>query len=64
MVGTIRERLADKVEFVSADSEDAQMILIVSGCSSACTRLEDVKGRPLHYVTSPEEAERWVAGIL
>ncbi len=64
MVETIRERLAGMVEFIPADSEDAQMVLIVSGCSSACTRVEDIRDRPVHYVTSPEDAERWIAGIL
>lgn len=64
MVGTVRERLAGKAEFVSADSEEAQMILIVSGCSSACTRLDFAGDRPVHFITSPEEAERWVTEML
>ncbi len=47
----IRERLAEKVEFVAADSEDAQMILIVTGCSTACAKLDNVSERPhtLHH---------------
>ncbi len=64
LVATIRERLADKVEFVPAHSKDADMVLIVSGCSSACTKVEDIQDRPVHYVTSVEDAERWIAGIL
>jgi hypothetical protein len=63
MVGTIRERLADKVEFVSADREDAEMVLIVSGCSSACTKLDFDMNRLVHFITSPEEAERWITEI-
>ncbi|HPA74864.1 MAG TPA: hypothetical protein PLB09_09365 [Deltaproteobacteria bacterium] len=60
LVTTLRERLADDVEFVAADSEDAEMILIVSGCSSACTRLDAAHDCPTRYVTSPEDAQRWV----
>ena len=63
LVDTLRERLADDVEFVAADSEDAEMILIVSGCSSACTKLESVHDRPTRYVTSPADAERWIEEI-
>lgn len=63
LVDTLRERLADNVEFVAADSEDAEMILIISGCSSACTKLDAVHDRPTRYVTSPEDAERWIAEI-
>ena len=64
MVGTIKERLAHKVEFVSADREDAEMVLIVSGCSSACTKLDFGMNRRVHFITSPDEADRWVAEIL
>ncbi len=63
MVDSIRERLAQKVEFVAAHSEDAQMILIVTGCSTACARLDNVSELPIHYITSAEDAERWMAEI-
>jgi hypothetical protein len=63
MVDSIRERLAQKVEFVAADSEDAQMILIVTGCSTACAKLDNVSELPIRYITSPEDAERWMAQI-
>jgi len=63
LVDSIRERLAQKVEFVAADSEDAQMIVIVTGCSTACAKLDNVSELPIHYITSPEDAERWLAQI-
>ena len=63
MVDSIRERLAQEVEFVAADSEDAQMILIVTGCSTACAKLDNVSELPIRYITSPEDAERWMAQI-
>ena len=63
VVDTIRERLAQEVEFVAADSEDAQMILIVAGCSTACAKLDNVSEVPIRYITSPEDAQRWVAEL-
>ena len=63
MVDSIRERLAQEVEFVAADSEDAQMILIVTGCSTACAKLDKVSEVPIRYITSPEDAQRWMAQI-
>jgi len=60
VVDSIRERLAQEVEFVAADSEDAQMILIVAGCSTACAKLDKVSEVPIRYITSPEDAQRWV----
>jgi hypothetical protein len=63
VVDSIRERLAQEVEFVDADSEDAQMLLIVAGCSTACAKLDNVGELPIRYITSPEDAERWIAEI-
>ena len=45
---------------IAVGSEDGEMILVVSGCSSACTRLDAVHELPTRYVTSPEDAQRWV----
>ncbi len=40
------------------------MIVIVTGCSSACAKLDDnVSEVPIRYITSPEDAERWMAEI-
>ena len=61
MVESIRERLTQEVEFVAADSEEAQMILIVTGCSTACAKIDKVSDVPIRYITSPEDAERWMA---
>jgi hypothetical protein len=63
LVDSIRERLAQEVEFVAADSEEAQMVLIVTGCSTACAKLDNASGVPIRYITSTEEAEQWVAEI-
>ena len=63
LVGALREQLADRVEFVAADSEEAEMILVVSGCSSACTRMEAGRDLPVRYVTNMADAERWITEI-
>jgi hypothetical protein len=33
----------------------------VTGCSTACAKLDNVSQVPIRYITSPEDAERWVA---
>ena len=64
VVDSIRERLTQEVEFVAVDSEDAQMILIVTGCSTACAKLDKVSDLPIRYITSTEDAERWIEEIV
>jgi hypothetical protein len=58
LVDALRKRLAETVEFVAADNEDAEEILIVCGCSTACAKVET--DRPVWYVACPEDAERWL----
>jgi 4-hydroxybutyrate CoA-transferase len=64
VVDSIRERLAQEVDFVAVDSEDAQMILIVTGCSTACAKVEATTDRPTQYIKSQEDAEQWIADKL
>jgi hypothetical protein len=49
------------MEWTAADSEDAEEILIVSGCRTACAKVHSEADRPLRYITSPEDAEGWIA---
>jgi len=60
MVEASRQRLGTRVAFVAADSEDAEAILIVSGCSSACTKVDVAGDRPTRYTMSLEDAEKWI----
>ena len=58
LVDALRRRLAGAVEFVAADSEDAEEILIVCGCPTACAKVESP--RPIWYITNQKEAEDWI----
>jgi len=63
LVEYIKKRLGEKVEFVAADSQDAEEIIIVSGCKTACTKLDAAPRRPVRYIVGPEDAERWIEEI-
>ena len=63
LVGAIRDRLGEEIEFTAADDEDAAMILVIAGCPSACVEIETGTGRPVRYIRSPEDAERWIQEI-
>jgi hypothetical protein len=57
---TIKERLKDKVEFVSHEEEDIEGILIVTGCPTACVDRMPFAGQRVWTVTGPEDAERFI----
>ena len=58
LVDELRDRLAEKVKFVPAESEDAQEILVVCGCPTACAKVESAL--PTFSITSPADAEKWI----
>lgn len=61
LVRSIGERLAGKIEWTAADSGDAEEILVVSGCRTACAKPDSAAGRPVRYITGQEDAEQWIA---
>jgi len=63
LVGAIRDRLGEEIEFAAADDEEAAMILVIAGCSSACVEIETGTDRPVRYIKSPEDAEQWIQEI-
>jgi len=63
LVDYLKERLGEKVDFVTADNQDAEEIIIVSGCKSICTKLDINHHRPIRYLVGPEDAEQWIAKI-
>lgn len=60
LVRSIGERLAGKIEWTAADSGDAEEILIVSGCRTACAKPDSASDRPVRPITGPEDAEEWI----
>ncbi|MHB8092842.1 MAG: hypothetical protein ACYDH8_14780 [Syntrophales bacterium] len=58
LVDALRKRLSETVEFVAADSEEAEEILIVCGCPTACAKVGST--RPARYVKSLQDAEHWI----
>jgi len=61
LVRSIGRRLAGKIEWTAAESPDAEEILVMSGCQTACAKLDCAAGRPIHHITGPEDAEQWIA---
>jgi len=62
-VGYLRERLKDRIELVSYEDPDVEGVLVIAGCPTACVDLAPFKGRPVWVVTSPGDAEGFVAAM-
>ena len=61
---SIKKHLKGKVEFVSYEDPDAEGILVVVGCPTACVDLKPFAGRPIWVVTSLRDVERFVAAMI
>jgi hypothetical protein len=60
LVKRIEERLNGKVEFVSAEDENIDLVLAVEGCKTACADLSAFKGIKIQFITKIEDAENFV----
>jgi hypothetical protein len=59
-VEEIKKRVGDTIEFVSPDGEDVDMVLVVTGCKTACVDIEPFGNRPIRFIKSREEAETFI----
>ena len=57
LVKYIEESLHGKVEFVSAEDENIDLVLAVEGCKTACADLSAFKGIKIWFITEIEDAE-------
>lgn len=62
-VGCLRERLKDRVDFVSYEDPDIEGVLVVTGCPTACVDLTPFEGRPVWVVTSRQQVENFLETI-
>lgn len=56
----IEKSLKDKILFVSPESDDKEMILVIQGCKIACADLSDFQGLKIWKITSAEDAEEFI----
>jgi hypothetical protein len=59
-VEEIKKRMGDAIRFVSPDDEEADMVLVVTGCKTACADIEPFGNRPIRFVKSREEADTFI----
>jgi hypothetical protein len=60
LVERIEVSLNGKVEFVSAEDEDIDLVLAVEGCKTACADLSAFKGIKIRFITKIEDAEEFL----
>jgi hypothetical protein len=60
LVNCIGKSLHGKVEFVSAEDENIDLVLAVEGCKTACADLSAFKGTKILFITKIEDAGDFV----
>ena len=56
----IEKCLRDRVLFVSPESDDKEMILVILGCKISCADLSPFQGLKIRKITSVEDAEKFI----
>ncbi|MDA8140052.1 MAG: hypothetical protein M0036_15495 [Desulfobacteraceae bacterium] len=60
LVAYLRQRLAGQIVFVRYDQPEAEMILAVEGCPTACADLASFEHLPVFIIKRPSEAEEFI----
>ena len=60
LVKYIEKSLHGKVEFVSAEDENINLVLAVEGCKTACADLSAFKDIRIRFITKIEDAEEFL----
>lgn len=63
LVTEIKKRLSQEIVFVSFMDKDADLILVVAGCESACVDLTQFEGKEVFVIFRKEHAETFVEKI-
>jgi hypothetical protein len=56
IVKRIKQNLNEKVEFVSPDDENIDLVLAVEGCKTACADLSAVKATQIRIISKIDDA--------
>ncbi len=60
VVKRMKEALQAQVEFVSPGSREAECILVVTGCKTACADIAMFSDCRVRFITSEEDAAIWI----
>lgn len=64
LVGRIRDSLGGGVEFVPWDGKDASLILVVTGCETACVDPRPFEDRPYRFITCEKDAQSFIREMV
>ena len=64
LVKRIERRLQGKVEFVSSEKGDVDLVLVVEGCKTACADLSSFDGKEIQIISKTEDADNFIREIL
>jgi len=56
----IEKSLQGRVQFVSPESDDKDMILVIQGCKISCADLTSFEGLKIWKITSVEDAKTFI----
>jgi hypothetical protein len=64
LVKQLESRLQGKVEFVSHENADLDLVLAVEGCKTACADLSSFDEKKIRMISQSEDAEGFIQEIL
>ncbi len=59
----IKDELQDYAQFVSYDDAEADLVLVIMGCPSACVETEIFPQHKVRVIKSPADAEAFISEV-
>lgn len=63
LVDHLKERLKNNIQWVQSDAKEADVILLIAGCKTACVKVDQIKDLKRYLITGPHQGEEWIEEI-
>jgi hypothetical protein len=60
----VKNSLHGRVEFVSLDSDDMDLVLAIEGCKICCADLSAFRDKPVKFISRIEDAGKFLQAFL
>ncbi len=59
-VADMKRRLGERVQWMYGECGDAGLVLVVTGCKTACADIAGFRGKTIRYITSEDDIRAFI----
>jgi len=59
-VADLQRRLGDRAQWMCGECDDAGLVLVVTGCKTACADITGFRGKMIRYITCEDDIQAFI----